>query len=209
MQPCRDSGNTQLHSTVAVPCITVAGSCIPVVGPCSTVVGPCSTVVGPCSTVQWCGSTVVGPCSSVALLCRTVPLGHALPGHYRAAPCRWLYHRRVADHGVSYIIPFPSRLESAKCRPITAPIKININVLLVLQYTLKWSYDGQVFFASAFLLRPPNPNQVCSRVEGLQCQTEPITRQNGSAKEKDIGGCLPNLQYSNKCNLLCISFLLS
>ena len=33
--------------------------------------------------------------------------------HYRAAPCHWLYHRRVADHGLSYIITFPLHLESA------------------------------------------------------------------------------------------------
>jgi len=101
---------------------------------------PCITVVGPCSTVQYRGSTVVGPCSTVSVPCRTVQVPCRWTVHYRAAPCRWLYHRRVADHGLSYIITFPLLTPwecGTKCRPITARIKININVLLMLQYTLK------------------------------------------------------------------------
>ena len=103
---------------------------------------PCITVVGPCSTVQYRGSTVVGPCSTVSYRASTVSYRASTVSLDRALPCS----------SVSLVVPSPSCRSwsvlynhlsitpwecGTKCRPITARIKININVLPMLQYTLK------------------------------------------------------------------------
>jgi hypothetical protein len=65
---------------------------------------------------------------------------------------------------------------------------------------------------SAFLLRPQIPIKYAAELRDFNAkhsQSHPKMEAHVKVKEKHIGGCLPNLQYSDKNNLIRISFRLS
>jgi hypothetical protein len=125
-----------------------------------------------------------------------VSLDHALSGHYHAALCHWLYHCQAANHGLSYIITFPSHLEDKLSANSYTLIKINIDVLLVLQSTLKKFHDDQVLIRSALLLWLQIPIKYAAELRDFNAkhsQSHPKMEAHAKVKEKHIGGCLPNL----------------